>query len=1244
MPREHGESPRPGGASRALAIARFEIGYQLRMPLVWLVSLVLGLIAFGATSSDAIQLGGSIGNVLRNAPIVVVRMLLYCSVLAVYGAAGLLASAAQRDAELGTAPLFFTKPIRKADYVLGRFTGALLNSSLLFVGPILGILAAPHMPWVDTERVGPLVPEAFVYALVLFVLPNLLFTGALYFVLALLSRSILVTYLGVVVSFVGFLFSQTLLDDLDSTTPGALLDPFGISALELSTRYWTVIEQNTALPPVTGILLLNRLLWIALGLAALAWGLHRFEPSTDAGPGLLRRVGARLGRVLPGARRRALASADRAVAEEVSPITGRPSAGRPGATGPAPRTRPLRGAAATWRQFLRRTRFETAMIFRGVPFLVILGIGVLNLFGTAGFIDRMYGTSVLPETHLMLNVLENSYLFFLILVVTFYAGEAVWRERTQRLDGIVDAMPVANVALLGGKMAALALVVCSFIAAGVASTITLQLLRGYTEIDFVLYAKGFVLAALPFLFTMVLAVALQVLANGKFLGYLAMVLYLVGRFVAALIGVEHHLFRFGEAPAAPYSVMNGFGHFWTAVLWFDVYWAAASLVLGVVAALFWVRGRETAPRRRLAAARRRLHGPAAALLALGLVVFAGVGGWIYYNTNVLNEFRSSDASNALAAGYESRYRQYRDLTLPRVTAVDVEVDIFPHQRRIEAKGTYTLVNRSDAPLDALHLTQPIDGWVHSAVELPPHTVELDDTEHGYAIYRFDEPLAPGATMTLDFSVRVEPRGFVSRDSDTRIVHNGTFFNNRHYFPIVGYDASRQMIDRSDRREHGLGPVERMAPVDDPVARQFTYLGRGGDWIDFRATVSTSADQIALAPGYLQREETVSTPGGERRVFHYAMDAPILPFYAFLSADWQVSRDQWNDVALEVYHHPRHDTNVPRMLEAMKASLEYFSREFSPYQHRQLRIVEFPRYATFAQAFPNTVPFSESIGFIARLDDDPEAIDYVWYVTAHEVAHQWWAHQVIGADTKGSTMLSETLSQYAALMVMEDQYGRETMHRFLAHELDSYLRGRGQELVEEQPLVAVENQAYIHYRKGSLAMYALRDLIGAEAVNQALAAYIDEVAFQPPPFTVAPELVTHLRAATPPEHQDFVTDLFERITLFDNRAEAATWTRRDDGRYDVVLEASVRKLYADGAGVETEVPVDDWIDVGVYGAPGPDGERTVLYRTKHPVREAAPRFEVVVDSEPVRAGIDPDHLLVDRTRDDNLVRVVRAGAE
>ena len=136
-------------------------------------------------------------------------------------------------------------------------------------------------------------------------------------------------------------------------------------------------------------------------------------------------------------------------------------------------------------------------------------------------------------------------------------------------------------------------------------------------------------------------------------------------------------------------------------------------------------------------------------------------------------------------------------------------------------------------------------------------------------------------------------------------------------------------------------------------------------------------------------------------------------------------------------------DIDDMLASSRAGLDYFQAHFSPYQFAQYRILEFPRYRSFAQSFPNTVPYSEGIGFIGRMvrKDD---VDLTYFVTAHELGHQWWGHQLIGAQVQGSNMMSETLAQYSAYMVMQQKYGKDYMRKVLRHFLDQYLRGRSGE--------------------------------------------------------------------------------------------------------------------------------------------------------------------------------------------------------
>ena len=178
---------------------------------------------------------------------------------------------------------------------------------------------------------------------------------------------------------------------------------------------------------------------------------------------------------------------------------------------------------------------------------------------------------------------------------------------------------------------------------------------------------------------------------------------------------------------------------------------------------------------------------------------------------------------------------------------------------------------------------------------------------------------------------------------------------------------------------------------------------GADWLMSDITLTTDADQTPIAPG--NRVSDV-TKGG-RRTARFVSPAPILDFFSIQSSDYRVASRDHNGINLSVYYHAGHAFNVEKMLKAMGLSLDYYRANFGPYQFNYARIIEFPGYQSFAQAFAGTMPYSESIGFVANTND-PDKIDFTTYVVAHEMAHQYWAHQVIGADMQGGTLTSEPL--------------------------------------------------------------------------------------------------------------------------------------------------------------------------------------------------------------------------------------------
>lgn len=794
---------------------------------------------------------------------------------------------------------------------------------------------------------------------------------------------------------------------------------------------------------------------------------------------------------------------------------------------------------------------------------------------------------------------------------------------------MLDVMPVPTWVRMLAKVFALIGLQALMLFVLMLCGLLIQMFNGYFVFELGLYVKTLFLIQLPqYALIAVLAIALQVLFNHKYVAYFAMILYYVATITFDTLGLDHPMVLYGTSPDFVYSAMNGFGHYLARERWFQLYWGGAALMLLVLTLVFWPRGCNDELGSRMRLARRNLSGPVLASFALGLAIFAGAGSLLYFNLHVANDFHTAWQDEQQRAEYEQRYKSLAALAQPRVTSVDLKVDIMPEQRSLSVRGTYQLENRSGRPVTDIMVNQDRRAAIGLRFSQPARRA-IADRERGVYVYKLATPLAPGARIAMAFDVGYAPKGVLGLGLDTPVVGNGTFFN-KDALPSIGYLRSAELDDARDRKRHGLPPRERMLARDDPQGRANNYISSDGDWINFNAVVSTSPDQIAIAPGTVEKEWLDKG----RRYFHYKMDKPILNFYSFQSARYEVRHDRWRDVTIDIYYHPAHDFNLDRMVRGVKASLEYYSANFSPYQHKLVRVVEFPRYATFAQSYPGTIPYSENIGFIAKVDDqDPKDIDYPFHVTAHEMAHQWWGHQLVGANTRGATVLSETLSEYSALMVMKKTMGPHKMRRFLRYDLDRYLMGRALENRKELPLAQNENQDYIHYRKGGLAMYLLQDVLGEEKVNEVLHGLLTEHAFHGAPYPGVDVLVTALRRATPPEYAYLIDDLFESIVLYENRATTATAQRRADGKYTVTLAATAIKMRAGELGEEREAKLKDVIEFGVD-----DKDGRPLVRERRIVGSRDVVVTLIVDARPGKAGIDPDNKLIDRKPSDNMIEV------
>ncbi|MCU7553441.1 M1 family aminopeptidase [Alteromonas sp. ASW11-19] len=1178
----------------------FEWRYYPRQPSFYVTLMVFFLLPFLATATDSVRIGGG-GNVLYNGSYAITQTTLIMGIFAMFLLVNFVAGTATRNHSSNMGELVYTRPITPLSYHLGRFGGAYLVSLLVFAMVPLGILLGSLMPWVDQERLGPTNLSFYVTTFVYFSVPSMLALGMIFYAVAQRLRSMMGAYLVAMGLFIFYVIGGVLTSDPEYRMFGALSDPFGLRTFAEVSRYWTVFDKNTQMAAMEGVLLQNRLLWLAVGTLILTVFGNIFSL-----------------RWQQQARKEKPSKAALMAPPERLNLKVQSRAG------------------GQLNKLFTRIGFEMGQVLFSPALIVLMIFSLFNLSALYFVpIGGLYGTPDWPLTQQMVEVITESYGLMLIIVVTYYSGEIVWRERGSGMGDIVDSTPAFNLVFWVSKLLAMWAVLAVLFTIGIFFTVVYQITQGYFNFEFGTYAVGiYVLQWLPWALMAVLAFFIQVLSPNKFVGMLLFVAYFIVSLVFAELGLEHNMWSFADTPSVPYSDLNGYGWFLAPFGWYMLYWSALSVALFTLGYALWQRGPEVSLKHRFRLLGYQLGGAGKTALAASLLVFVATGGYIHYNTQVLNTYLTSDERYELQAEYERQFAQYENDEIPVITRVNAAVDIYPEERRIEAEADVTLSNPSDTAI------------TRALISVPPHTSAWDFTVPGAKVTErverlnsawltFEDPLQPGETRDGVLSVTRAHQGFKDNSFDFEVAENGTFINNYSLFPAFGFNTQYLISDRHERRKRELPDRPRAHKLEDSEHYAESGFGKGVTFIDFETTVSTSGDQIAIAPGYLQREWQENG----RNYFHYKMDAPIVNFFSYLSARHAVKKDTHHGVNIEVYHHPEHHWNVDVMIESVKDSLDYFTDAFGPYQHRQMRIIEFPGYRDFAQSFANTVPYSEDIGFVADLRD-PEDIDYVYYVTAHEVAHQWWGHQVGAANVQGQSIIIESLSQYSAIMVLRERYGEEKMRKFLKYELDRYLRDRGGELLAEMPFMRSESQQYIHYRKGSIVMMAILDRLGEERVNLALQNLLNDFQYRNNPYPTTLDLQAALNAQATADEQAFISDLFERITLYDLKMLAAQAVETDNGRYQVSLTVSAARFEADGDGREQEGTLNEWVDVALFTGDPEDlsGDTEVLYNEKHKLESGENIITLTLDKKPVFAGIDPFIKLIDRDSGDNVLKL------
>jgi len=1200
-------------------LTKFEIRYHTRQIGFWIAVVAMFLVGIAIISMPGVTFAAETGERIKaNGAIVTAASTSTLSLLAMFFGAVFVVSGVMRDQVSKSLEMIHSTPVTTRDMILSRMIGVYVATFICITALSIGIFLGQFMPWMDKDALGPLNPFYYLQPLLLFTAVNTLFVSGFYTLIAATTSNRALVYVSVVGLFTAYISAGLYVGQDASDLITALSDPFGASALSIAVEFWPADEQNTQMVPWLGYVGLNRLVWGGIGLFLFA-----------ASYGLFKRG------LITGKSKRH--HEDESSSEQI-----------------------ILAATATNMQFSAiiatlwaRFKYEYFTTVRSIPFIILTLLALTTFAISIYFQMKFLPNPALATSALMGATVMGNLAIPLLIMVVFFSGEITWRDKTAGIAEILDSSPVKNGPLLAGKWLALMAMVVTLVAAGVLFGALAQVVLGNVPINWLTFLNlAFVSFAPRILLLCVLVLFIQNFMPNRVIGMLASAALVIFFFIAMnFFPFTHPLMEYGSLRSGGWSEMNGFSSL-LRYSWFALYWGSLAALFVVLSTWLWRRGTQANLWNRFRSLGKRMSLLSAVLATFFAVSFVGSGALIYKAYNIDNTFRTQKQNDLRQVEWEKVFGENWLKPVPKIQTIEVDVEFHPSKRTATFKGSYIVKNTSDEPLSEVYISKVSDHdedikslKLEGAVRVTTGENIEKIEDFGYRLFKFEPPLAPGAISKLTFETdfhapRLGDGGVIER--------NGTFVDSFRALPQFGISDNR-MRNKDKRRKNGLPEYKKRPDRTDLAARENNFFGASADYVNFKAKVCTDIGQIPIAPGKMIAKYEENNMACRE----YQTIRPILNFFAFLSADFEVKRDVWKnpagrDVPLAIYFHKTHDYNVDLMLDAMKSSLDTFTTLFGPYQYNQIRIMEFP-YRSFAQSFAGTIPFSERIGFVMDPGDpeDNQKVDLATYVTMHEIGHQWFAHQIVPANTKGFNVLSEGLTENAALSAYEAKLGWQKARRLLEQRtIQAYLTGRVVDREDEPPLSKAEGQQYLDYNKASWVFWGLKQNMGEAKMQAAIREFLEEYGSKGSPYPTTLQLLEYLRAAAPEDMQLLITDYWDRITFWDLKLGDVSVKPNSDGGYRVKLIAFVdKKIASEETGKETSVTkidgedLNEWVEIGFYDKDPKEtwGDEWIkLERVRINQLETELNFDLY--QRPKYVLLDPRRLLIERKVDDNVKKM------
>lgn len=965
--------------------------------------------------------------------------------------------------------IIYSFPITRGPYLLSKVTASLFILFCLSLLVILGWMGAEQLEGLNPNLKGPFNPGAYLQTFLWYIVPNWIGFGFMTFAMVMQTRKIIPAYLVVVLPFLIQLIAENAFVGNDYLL--GLFDPFGQNVASFYQRDWDIAARNTNVLPVGSLLISNRILWLSVSFLYFlkAYLNFHFVEETE--------------------RRKIWQS--RSYRPEVRS-----------------ETYLITSAGVLIKEFGFRMYLLALLRTAVKSFKRILSnpmFWVISLSGLVAAVFIMIRVTVLedfvlvPATQIMTGTPLLIYSMVIVLVIFIYSGMLVHQESIAGMSQLLASAPVPGALFLLGKMvgtfALLLLMLVMFIATG----IVFQCFSGYANYEVGLYSYTVLMRPfVPLVSWMFVSYFVHIVVGNLYMSIFILLVGWIGVQGLPTVGITSYLLRFNDFPRSLYSAFNGFGYLESAFFLVVLYWFAIAALFMLFAIFIYHLSDNISWKDRWNSFIYQMLWKYLALVATPLVVIIIWAGTRIYDGET--KLYSAEKQRIEFGKFRSDFQRFVSLPQPQIVSLVANIDLYPSDQSFECQGYYSMVNRSVRSLDTLLIRSGFDEVTELNIGVP-YKILLTNDYMKVTLVKLERSLLPGDSLQLSFKIRSDSNSLFERNSN--VLSNGTYLR-QDIFPRLGYRLNEELPDPSDS-----------------LAGEFHYQSLDSDKLTMDLTIGTSSSQIAVAPGDLIQHWNKNG----RSYYRYRTD-PMKFVLGINSASYKTQTIENGNRKYELYY--LHSGMLTSMVEGVESAISIGEKLFGEFPYEVVRVVEFPiTEGTYATNYGNNVLVSEA-RFLANKTENDAKVDIGFYVTAHETLHFWWGNKVMPAHSNGATMLTESITEYIMLRLLQEYKGEQAMNDFYELQSERYKSGKRAFKGEEPPLMlATPAQQFITYGKGATSLFDFSEAIGKDRFHNLLSRFMMHYE-NGERYPTSLDFIEFLKDHLDDNEDELVVKLFEKI--------------------------------------------------------------------------------------------------------------------